>query len=480
MREIDQTVIIVGAGLAGIGASYYLSKNDIPHLILEKSSQAGGIWSSLDWPGIRCDTEILNYSYSFNPFLSERSLVSGAEISDYLKCTAKKFGITGKIRFDTRVISAGFSTREHCWKIQTSRGAFKSKFLINTNGYFADKPHTPEFEGSNTFNGEISHLFELNRNTNIRGKSVVLIGSGASAISTAPALAAKSRSLTLLQRSPSYIYEDSNKPGFFNKVAQKLYRLGFKAPVKVVNYFLQWKSDLVFVVFRKIPWLGRLFFRHHWKDSIDRKTYNQHFRPDYDPWGQRIPVAIGFKQLIRKKKIQLETGQVKKFTETGILLENGRCIEADLCILATGFDLKFFRFEISIDDQLIDTRGINFYKSMMMGGIPNYFQPFGPPHTSFTRRIETVSKLIVKIMLHMRKHDLKTVSIDRRQVEKVPRITPNYIMRDIASLPAFHGTLELPSIDNLFFSRFRKNDYRFTEDAIPDAKNLTYDVAGSS
>jgi monooxygenase len=462
MHKTETTVIIVGAGLAGICASYYLSKNDIPYLILEKSSAAGGIWSSLTWPGIRCDTEILNYSYSFNPFLSDSSLVSGGEISDYLKTTADDFGITEKTLFDTRVKSANFSTTEQRWNIQTSRGEFQTRFLLNANGYFSDKPHVPKFKGSENFNGEITHLFKVTRNTDIRGKSIVLVGSGASAISTAPALAAECSSLTLLQRTPSYIYEDNNRPGWILNMAQKLHAAGFHLPVKTVNFFLQLKYDLVFVVFRKAPWIGKLFFRHHWKGSVDRETYDQHFCPDYNPWEQRIPVAVGLRQLIENREIDLVTGRIREFRESGILLEDGRFIESNLCILATGFNLSFFRFAISIDRQPIEPRGINFYKGMMMGGIPNYFQPFGPPHTSFTRRIETVSKHIVKIMLYMRKHQLDTVSIARKQIEKVPRITPNYIMRNLDALPAFYGTLELPTIDNLFFYRFRARDYHFS------------------
>ena len=462
MQKFEETVVIVGAGLAGICASYYLSKNDIPHLILEKSTKAGGIWSSLSWPGIRCDTEILNYSYSFNPFLSEHNVVPGNEISAYLKATADRFGITGKIHFDTRVTGAEFSTVTNSWTVQTSHGSFKSKFLINANGYFSDQPHVPEFSGSDIFKGDITHLFELGRDTDLKGKSIVLVGSGASAISAAPALASGSASLTILQRSPSYIFEDNNRPGLFVNMAQILYRAGFQLPVKVVNYFLQLKYDLVFVVFRKLPWIGKLFFRQHWRGTVDRETYNEHFCPHYNPWEQRIPVAIGLKRLIEDRKLDFVTGNIREFTETGVLLDDGRFVESDLCILATGFNLNFFRFAISIDGHPLETRGINFYKGMMMGGIPNYFQPFGPPHTSFTRRIETVSRHIVKIMSHMRKHQLDRVSIARQPVDKVPRITPSYIMRNLEALPAFYGTLELPSIDNPFFYHFKPSDYLFS------------------
>ena len=465
MSKIEETVIIVGAGLAGICASYYLLKNNIPHLILEKSSQIGGIWSSMCWPGIRCDTEIINYSYSFRPLASQQSLVSGKTISNYLKATSEDLGIIDKIRFDTEVIEARFCSAEKKWSIKTNGGYFKSQFIINANGYFRAKPYIPEFSGVDRFQGQVSHLFELSADPDLRGKSIVLIGSGASAISAAPALVKAGASLSLLQRSPSYIYEDSNRIGIFVNIAQKLLRVGFSFPIASVNFFLQLKSDLVFVLFRKAPWIGKIFFRHHWKTTVDSETYAEHFCPAYNPWEQRIPVATGLKRLIREKKIKLVTGRIDSFDESGIVLTDGRHISSDLCVLATGFNLNFFKFDIFVDNELVDSRGINFYKGMMMGGIPNYFQPFGPPHTSFTRRVETISKHIVKIMCYMHRHELDTVSIDRKKIAQVPRITPNYIMRNLEALPAIYGSLELPSIDNLCYYHFRPADYLFSGDA---------------
>ena len=462
MSDIEKTVIIVGAGLAGIAASYYLAKNNIQHILLEKANEVGGIWSSHRWPGIRCDTEIINYSYSFMPLTSDHYLVSGKNISKYLKTTADALGITAKVMFDTEVSKAEFSEHEKRWCLHTNRGIFKSRFLLNTNGYFTDKPYVPEFEGIDTFKGDVMHLFAVDDNTPIKGRNVVLVGSGASAISAAPALAAVGASTTLLQRSPSYIYEQNNDIGVFVYIAQTLHHKGFSTPLKLLNLLLQLKYDSVFVLFRAAPWLGKLFFRYHWNGTVDASTYNKHFRPAYNPWEQRIPVSIGLKEIIQRKKIQLVTGQIKRFTESGIQIEDGRLIEADLCILATGFNLSFFQFDISIDKKRVDTRKINFYKGMMMGGIPNYFQPFGPPHTSFTRRIEVISKLIAKIILHMRAHGHDMVKIERKSVRQEPRITPNYIMRDLSKLPASYGTTELPSIDNWLFYRFRESDYIFS------------------
>ncbi|MEE8288560.1 MAG: NAD(P)/FAD-dependent oxidoreductase [Nitrosomonadaceae bacterium] len=478
MSVPEETAIIIGAGLAGISASYYLSKNNIRHLILEKSQVVGGIWSSLAWPGIRCDTEIINYSYSFKPFISKQSLVPGEEISNYLQATSIETGMIDKIMFGVKVVRAVFITDKNVWHFYTNKGLFKARFLINANGYFSDTPHIPSIAGTKIFEGKITHLFHLNRRSDFKNKRIVLVGSGASAVSAAPALCSNSLSMTILQRSPSYIYEDNNKIGFFVYLAQKLYGKGLSYPVKLVNYFIQLKNDLVFVMFRKFPWVGKIFFKYHWLHSIDRKSYQENFQPDYNPWEQRIPVAIGLKKAIRTKKINIVTGRIKTFVKSGILLVDGRYIESDLCILATGFDLNFFQFDIFIDYQKVDTRGINFFKGMMMGGIYNYFQPFGPPHTSFTRRIEVVSKLIVKIISYMRRHDLDRVIIDRQYVKQTPRITPGYVMRNLSELPAIYGTLELPSIDNIFYFNFSKNDYKFSGNGIPN--NLEYDQITSA
>jgi fatty acid desaturase len=225
---------------------------------------------------------------------------------------------------------------------------------------------------------------------------------------------------------------------------------------------MQLKDDLIFVLFRKLPWTGKLIFKHHWKDTVDEDTYRSNFTPSYNPWEQRIAMAIGLKDTIRNGKLKIITGRIDRFAESGIQLKDGRQLETDLCILATGFDLAFFKFEISIDGRPVDTADINFYKGMMMGGIPNYFQPFVAPHSSFTRRVEVVSRLIVKIIRYMRKHQLDRVSIERKKVEKVPRITPNYVMRNLDRLPAIYGTFELPSIDSLLFFRFRKSNYTFS------------------
>jgi len=463
MKRGAHTVIIVGAGLTGIAASYYLAERGIEHIVLEKKDSVGGIWSSLRWPGIRCDTEILNYSYSFKPYLSRHYLVSGKTLSRYLESVALDIGLFGRLRLGTKVLAANFSSAEQQWQVRTDKGSFKARFLLNANGYFSDTPYEPAFEGAEDFSGKLTHLFHLDTSVDLRKRRVVVLGSGASAISAAPALSENAASVTILQRSPSYIYEQRNDIGLFVDCAQRLYARGFNFPMKLANYIIQLKYDLVFVLFRAFPFIGKCFFRLHWRDLFDKKAYAELLQPRYDPWEQRIPVGVGLKAGIEQEKIALVTGRIARFVPSGIVLEDGRRLDADVCILATGFTLKFFRFPLSLNGQAIPTAGINYYKGMMMGGIPNYFHPFGPPHTSFTRRVERVCALIACIVSHMEVRNLATVQIPRRRVRRVPRIKPGYVLRSLAELPVVYGTFQLPSIDNWLHFRFRAGNYNFEE-----------------
>jgi cation diffusion facilitator CzcD-associated flavoprotein CzcO len=457
-------VIVIGAGVTGIGVSYYLSKANIPHLVLEKSQELGGIWSSQRWPGIRCDSLIVKYSYSFRPFLSDQCLVSGQTIAQYLRDAARELGMSKKIRFGVDVARADYRSDEQMWRVQTNAGIFRARFLVNANGPFADEPHVPAFAGREQFRGKIVHLRELDRaeRSVFEGKRILLVGSGASAISAVTDLHQASASLSLLQRSPSYIYETSNRPSWLVRLVQRTHRAGWKAPLHWVRAYLQLKDDLVFVVFRTWPRVGKLFFKRHWRKTISEEGYREHFNPPYNPWEQRIPVAIGLKKLIKEKQIEVATGEIETFTRQGVQLKNGRTLSFDLCVLATGYELQFFKFEVYVDGQKVKTGGINFYKGMMMGGIPNFFQPVGTLHTTWTQRTEVVASLMVKIIRHMKRRSLGSVAIERKDVAYRPALTANYIMRRWEDQPALYGAWELPSVDRLLFYGFRSRHYTFT------------------
>ena len=461
-RKITHTVIIVGAGVSGIAVSFYLSKNNIEHIIIEKSWGIGGIWHTQRWPGVRCDTEIISYSYSFMPLASERPLVSGAVIAQYLGDVVSKFHIDKNIFFGVTVQKAVFDSRAGLWRIHTSAGEFTSRFLVNANGYFADEPYVPEFAGVDAYRGTLVHLSRLDSLMSTQVKNILLIGSGAAAISAATALAGDCRSLTLLQRSPSYIYDDKNRTGALTRLAQFLYRRGIPHLVALVCFLNRLRNDCIYVAFRRFPRIARRFFERHWTAAVGHKSCIQHFQPRYNPWEQRVAVSIGLKAALKDRKLRIATGDIKTFVPSGVVLHDGREFAADLCILATGHDLRLFKFEVMVDGEAVDTKQINFYKGMMMGGIPNYFHPFGVVHAAWPHRVEMVAKLISRVIVHMDAKGFSRVWIGRRTVTQRLRITPNYIMRSQAELPAVYGTWELPSLDNLFRFFFREKDYRFS------------------
>ena len=463
----DCTVIVIGAGMTGIGAGYYLGANGISYTILEAKQDLGGVWNSHRWHGARCDSDFIKYSFSFKPFLSAQCLHGREHIQAYLRSVAEEFSILPHIRFGTRVIKAVFHPEEQRWAVHTDRGTFTARFLINGNGYFSDQPHVPVFKDAGKFNGEIIHTSHLDDRRTFAGKNVVLVGSGSTAICCAPELAAVSKSLVLLQRSPSYVYEMSNQAGPLFVLCQELYKRGFRAPVRWLRHYLQLRDDAIYLGFRRFPRFARWFFRNHWRKAVGVESLAEHFSPRYDPWEQRVAVAIGLKEKLRTGQVSIKTAEIDRFAEGAIVLKNGERLPCDVCVLATGLNLRFFSFELYVAHTKVAVERINFFKGFMVGGIPNYFHPMGSWHTAWTQRAEPLLQLAVKVMAYMKRHDLGSVSVERKELPCKPGITPNYVMRCLATLPRMQGITNIPSIDNVFFSRFTPASFRFAPGGTP-------------
>jgi monooxygenase len=459
--KADYTAIIIGAGITGIGAAYYLRENGIPYVVLEANKDLGGVWYTQRWHGARCDSDFVKYSYSFRPYISARCLHSRDEIHRYLRSVAQEFELLERIRFNTLVSAAEFDSRTGRWTVHTNHGSFTAQFLINGNGYFSE-PHVPRFPGREEFAGEVVHTFHLDDRRTFEGKDVVLVGSGSTAVCCAPELGRVSRSLTLLQRSPSYIYEIDNCATPLMRLCQSLYARGFDAPIRLLRGYLQARDDVIFVGFRRLPRLARWLLRRHWSGSVDGDALRRHFTPRYGPWEQRIPIAIGLKDAVRSGRVVMKTGEIERFSADALLLKSGERVKCDVCVLATGFELDFLKFALSVDGRPVDLAGINFYKGIMMGGVPNYFQPVGVWHSAWTQRSETATRFAVKVMRYMAKAGLRTVSIERQAgVQYAPAIRPNYIMRRLTRMPRLYGTYELPSVDNLLCYRFEPRAFQF-------------------
>jgi monooxygenase len=449
VKQDEFDVIVVGAGMTGICAGYYLGRQGMRYAILEARDELGGVWNTHRWHGVRCDSDVVKYSYGFRPYLSNECLQGGAQLRAYLRAVAQEFAILANIRFATRVARAVFDPAAQRWTVHTDRGTFSARFLVNGNGYYAEEPYVPEFKGRAAFKGQIVHTSQLDASRRFDGKHVVVVGSGATAICCAPELARVSKSLVLLQRSPSYVYETDNRAGALIRLCQDLYRRGLRFPVRWLRHYLQLRDDLIFVGFRRLPRLAKWFFRRHWQDAVGEADLREHFSPRYNPWEQRIPVAIGFKEALRSGLVRIRTARIGRFDERSIVLAGGERLACDVCVLATGLNLRFFSFEMFVGEQRIALERINFYKGIMLGGIPNYFHPMGSWHSAWTQRMEPLTRLAIRIMAHMRLRRLGTVSVPRADVGAAPKITPTYVLRSLSTMPRLQGTCDLPSIDNL-------------------------------
>jgi len=459
----DYSVIVVGAGMTGIAAGYYLGMHGIPYTILEAKSDLGGVWNSHRWHGVRCDSDVIKYSFSFKPYLSDDCLQCGANLKGYLRGVAEEFGVLPNIRFNSAVVRAEFDPVAQRWSVHTrGSGVRNARFLVNGNGYYADEPYVPRFEGADRFKGEIVHTSHLDGARTFPGRNVVVVGSGATAICCAPELARVSASVVLLQRSPSYILELNNRAGRLFQACQSLYRRGLRFPVRWLRRYLQLRDDLVFVGFRRFPRLARAFFRRHWLPAVGEAELKEHFTPRYNPWEQRIPVAIGMKDALRTGRLRMKTAHIERFDESAIVLEGGERLPCDVCVLATGLNVRFFSFDLYVGGEKVALERINFQKGLMAGGIPNYFQPIGTWHTAWTERLEPLLRSSIRVMVHMKQHGFGSVSVERRDVPCKPGITPNYVLRSLATLPRPHGLTNIPSIDNLFARRFVPGEFRFS------------------
>lgn len=445
-------VIIVGAGVTGIATAHYLQARGIRYVILEAEDDVGGTWLRNRWHGARVDSEVVRYAFSFKLEIPARELWDRSEVLDYLKRTLHATGIDRHIRLRTRVRSASFSTERNTWTVETDSGSHEARFLVNCNGYGANVPNVPSFEGAETFAGRIVHSCNLDEGMRFDEQDVVLVGSGATAISTAPRLSDVCRSLTILQRSPSYIYEVDNRLGWFARLCRTLHDAG----VPFAGAALRWKNtvegDAYYLLVRRFPALGRAFFRWHWRDAVTDDFHTEFLTPRYPPYTQRIPKAVGFKARIADGTITLRNGTIGRFRGRSIVLASGEELPCDVCVLATGFTLGMFSFPMSCDGRPLDMRDVNWYKTLMMGAVPNYFHPFGCFHCSWTQRVERQARMIADVIMHVRRRQYRRVWIDRKHVPFEPVFRPNFLLR-AEHLPRPYALFELPTLDELLSFR---------------------------
>ena len=413
-------VLIVGAGVSGIGAGYYLQR-DHPqrsYAILEARGASGGTWDLFRYPGVRSDSDLHTFGYEFRPWRSEVAIADSGSILAYLRETAAAYGIDRKIRYHTTVISADWSDADARWTVTVEdtntgeRRDLTGKWLFCAAGYYRyDQGFTPHFEGRDRFGGPIVHPQHWPADLDYDGKRVVVIGSGATAVTLIPAMAKTAAHITMLQRTPSYVLPVPTRDALNARLTRLLGDERAFAITRRLNIFRQvaiWK------VCQRYPNAARKVIRNlNAKMLPEGYPVDEHFNPPYAPWDQRmciVPDGDLFR-VIREGRASVVTGHIETFTEAGVLLTDGRELEADIIVTATGLNVQpLGGMTLTVDGEPVRAGEKFAYKGMMLSGVPNFVFVFGYTNASWTLRVGLVGEHFTRLLRHMDAHGYDTVT----------------------------------------------------------------------
>jgi len=441
-------VVIVGAGISGISAAWHLQQRcpSKSFVVLERRENLGGTWDLFKYPGIRSDSDMFTLGFRFKPWTSEKSIADGPSIMDYLNETVREYGIDKHIRYRHRVVAVDWSTAENRWtlhvEIDGERKAITCSFLFACSGYYNyDDGYAPEFPGAADFKGRIVHPQHWPEDLDYTGKRILVIGSGATAVTLVPALANSGAGhVTMLQRSPTYIGALPDVDPFAVRV-NKLLPAG---PAYVVN---RWKSILFQSVQYRLARRFPNFMRKQLMTMAQRRLpegydVDKHFGPKYKVWDERLCLAPNgdLFRTIRKGQADVVTDTIDRFTETGIRLTSGQELQADIIVTATGLNLQLFGgAEICKDGEPLDLTGTMAYKGMMLSGVPNMAFTIGYTNASWTLKADLVSEFVCRVLNYMdsRGYDNVEPAQPESAVDERPLLdfTPGYVLRALDRLP---------------------------------------------
>jgi monooxygenase len=447
LEHVD--VLIVGAGLSGIGAACHLQANcpGKSYTILEARDRIGGTWDLFKYPGIRSDSDMYTLGYVFKPWKESKSIADGSSILNYVRETAVDNGVESKIRFNQRVARAEFSSADARWTVEVVRTdtgestRMSCSFLFLCSGYYRyDEGYTPEFPGSERFAGQIVHPQHWSEDIDYAGKRVVVIGSGATAVTLVPSMARDAAHVTMLQRSPSYIVSLPAE----DPIAKALRRF---LPAKLAYPIMRWKNVLLtmasFQLSRRRPQAMKALVRKGLERQLPAGyDIDKHFKPNYDPWDQRlclVPNGDLF-DAIAGGSASIVTDRIETFTETGVKLVSGAEIEADVIVTATGLNLLVLGgLEFCVDGQEIALADTMSYKGMMLSGTPNMAFALGYTNASWTLKCDLTCEYVCRLLNHMDAHGY-TQCVPRRRdpsVTEQPIIdfSSGYVQRSIDKFP---------------------------------------------
>lgn len=414
MNKTHYDVLIVGAGLSGIGAAVHLLKRSPgrTYQILEMRDAMGGTWDLFRYPGIRSDSDMHTLGFNFKPWKAQKAIADGPAIRDYIHETADEHGINPNIRYGYKVVSASWDSAAAQWTVEVKVKGKKQKQKLTCNwlhmcaGYYKyDKGYTPEFEGRDEFKGDVVHPQHWPEDYDYSGKKVVVIGSGATAMTLVPAMTDKAEHVTMLQRSPTYVVSRPAEDKFANGLRKVL-------PGMMAYGITRWRNVLFQLFFynrtRTKPDKVKEKLLEMTREQLGDEIVEKHFTPTYNPWDQRlclVPDGDLF-TAINDKKASVVTDHIDRFTETGIKLKSGDEIEADLIVTATGLDLQFIGgAEITVDGEKQDMHDLLNYRGAMVSNIPNMTAVFGYTNASWTLRADLTSEYLCKVLNHLEREN---------------------------------------------------------------------------
>jgi monooxygenase len=436
-------VLIVGAGLSGVGAARHV-RDAFPgktYLILEARDAIGGTWDLFRYPGIRSDSDMHTLGYRFRPWTQAKAIADGPSILRYIRDTAAEAGIDSRIRFGHRVSRASWSSEAAEWTVHTDNATFTCAFLYMCTGYYRyDAGYLPEFPGLENYRGQVVHPQHWPEDIDYAGKRVVVIGSGATAVTLVPALAEKAGHVTMLQRSPGYILTMPAK----DTIAARLVRLlGTRRGYAVTRWKNVLLAMLIYRLSRRRPdmmrgWIRKLTIRQL-PPGYDVDT---HFKPAYNVWDQRlclVPDGDLFKA-IRDGRASVVTDHIATFTAGGIRLESGDELDADIVVTATGLRLlPIGGIGLTVDGEPIRLPETMAYKGMMLGGVPNCVFTIGYTNASWTLKADLVSEYTCRLLRYMDAHGYNTCvpANDGPAVTERPLLdfAAGYVLRSIDQFP---------------------------------------------
>jgi monooxygenase len=442
-------VLIVGAGLSGIGAGYHLQSNcpGKSYAIFEAREAIGGTWDLFRYPGIRSDSDMFTLGYSFKPWREAKAIADGPSILEYVRETARDNGIDRHIRFGHRVTRVTWSSADARWTVEAQRAStgetvvLTAGFVFNCTGYYRyDEGFTPAFAGMGRFGGQIVHPQHWPEDLDYAGKRVVVIGSGATAVTLVPAMAERAAHVTMLQRSPSYVLALPARDPIADTVRKVL-------PAKVAYPIVRWKNvtltTLFFQLSRRAPKVAKALIRKGVEKQLPEGfDIDRHFTPKYDPWDQRVclvPDGDLFGAL-RRGSASIATDTIETFTETGLRLTSGEELEADIIVTATGLNLLALGgTEVVVDGEPVTLSETVGYKGMMFSDIPNLAIAVGYTNASWTLKCDLTCEYVCRLLNHMDDRGYRRVTPRQRDaaLETQPFIDlqSGYVLRSIDAFP---------------------------------------------